>query len=137
MEFITWKDEEYSVGHPLIDAHHRIFFEMVHDLSAASKEATTTIGVGDVLGFLTDYITMHFQAEEQLMAEHHYPELDSHSLQHGEMTNQIGMIERRFHDDESSLTLDELLSVMQHWFLHHILNEDKKYVPWLGSKSRQ
>jgi hemerythrin len=126
MKFVEWKDE-YSVGDPLMDAHHRTFFEMVREQGQALKMGAETTNIPGLLDFLSDYIAMHFRAEERLLGEVDYPYLDQHRSLHRGLTEQVRELEQTFRANEESLNAEALLAFSQNWFFVHILQEDKKY----------
>lgn len=125
MEFIAWRDT-YNLGDILIDTHHRIFFEMVRDLTNTHHDGGQKLDASEVLEFLIEYIAMHFSAEESLMTSIGYPDLAAHKKVHADFTQRVDKINRELQQNPSALTLEELLSLAQSWFLEHILEEDMK-----------
>lgn len=130
MKVIEWKDE-YSVGDPLMDAHHRQFLNIVHELDQATSSGKQGVEPPAVLAFLVEYLDMHLRAEERLMERIGFPGLNAHEARHHEFENQILEIERAFNEDSTSLKLDDLFEVAQEWLITHILNEDKKFSPYI------
>lgn len=132
MEFIAWRDA-YNLGDNLIDAHHRTFFEMARDLVEMNQTNVQKLDVSEVLQFLTEYIAMHFNAEEQLMENIGYTQLAEHKVVHEAFTQRVVELTQQLQQDPSSITLKDLLSVAQKWFLEHILDEDMKIRDWIKS----
>ena len=62
MEFVEWS-EAYSVGDVLMDAHHRIFFQMVREFSKAPEQGSRD-AMKQRIAFLAEYAAMHLAAEE-------------------------------------------------------------------------
>lgn len=129
MKVIEWKDE-YSVGDPLMDAHHQQFLNVVHELDQAVSSGKQ-VDNRAVLTFLVEYASMHFRAEERLMERIGFPETKEHAVAHQDFKDKILEIERSYKKDDSSLTLEELFDVAQEWLITHILSEDKKYQPYV------
>jgi len=129
MKVIEWKDE-FSVGDPLMDTHHRLFLNMVHELDEAVSSGKD-VDKKAVLSFLIEYLDMHLRAEERLMAKIGFPEAEAHEATHHEFENKILEIERTFNQDKTSLRLEDLFEVAQEWLITHILKEDKKYQPYI------
>jgi len=130
MKIIEWKDE-FSVGAPLMDAHHRQFLNMVHELDQAVSSGKQDVDKKAVLTFLMEYLDMHLRAEERLMARIGFPEAKAHEAAHHEFENKISEIERAFSKDSSSLRMENLFELAQEWLITHILKEDKKYQPYV------
>jgi hemerythrin len=133
MEFVEWSDA-YSVGDVLMDAHHRIFFQMVREFSKApDKDARDAMK--QRIAFLAEYAGMHLAAEETLMREAGYPDIDKHKALHDAFAQKVYATRDAFLNDQGSVSADEILQTMQDWFLNHIKGEDQKYAPYLRRRS--
>ena len=130
MKVIEWKDE-FSVGDPLMDAHHQQFLNMVHGLDRDVSTGQRDVDKEAVLVFLIEYIDMHLRSEERLMVRIGFPEAKAHEAIHHEFENRILEIEQAFKKDSSSLRLKDLFELAQEWWVGHILKEDKKYKPYI------
>ena len=130
MKVIEWKDD-YSVGNPLMDAHHRQFLNAVHELDQAVSSGKQDVDKKAVLDFLIEYLDMHLRAEERLMARIGFPEAKAHEATHHEFENKVLEIERAFRKDSASLIMEDLFELAQEWLITHILKEDKKYEPYI------
>ena len=129
MEFVEWSDV-YSVGDGLMDAHHRIFFQMVKEFSKApDKDMRDTMK--QQIAFLAEYAGMHLAAEETLMREAGYPDIDRHKDLHDAFAHKVHAARDAFSTDQGSVSADAILQTMQEWFLNHIQDEDQKYAPFL------
>lgn len=125
MEFTQWT-AQYSVGDPLMDAYHHIFFKTIHDLSR--ELATLSIeAVQERIAFLVSYASMHFDSEEQLMQKIAFPEIEAHKELHQTFKEQLSAMQDRYLSNPSITTAEELLELSQAWLRQHILGEDMKY----------
>ncbi len=125
MEFVEWT-EKYSTGHPLVDAYHHIFFQMVEEFGLALQEGK----VGDMrdrIAFLVDYTFMHFDSEERLMEKAGYADLEAHRAAHQRFREQVNAIHERYRENPDDVKAEEVLSLVQDWFAHHILGEDLRF----------
>jgi hemerythrin-like metal-binding protein len=129
VELVEWNDS-YSVGNVLMDAHHRVFFGMVKEFSE-SPAMDDPDAMMKRIAFLVEYTAMHLGAEEKLMQQAGYPELEQHKKVHAAFARQILVAKEAFFKDQESVTPDQILEMMQDWFLHHIVGEDKKYMPFV------
>ncbi len=130
MEFITWR-EEYNLGDALIDAQHKTFFNLVKDLVNMNQVKGQKLDVKQVVDFLVDYVAMHFQAEEALMSRINYPQLAEHQLVHVSFTKKVNEVVQQVRENPESISLEDLLTITQGWFLDHILEEDIKLKDWV------
>ena len=125
MEFIKWL-EDYNLGNDLIDTHHITFFEMIKDLSNMDRNNENKVDIHQVSQFLSHYIDMHFTAEEALMERLNYPLKAEHHGLHEAFTQKVNEVIKQIDEKPGSISLDDLLSITQEWFLKHILTEDIK-----------
>ncbi len=125
MEFVEWT-EKYSTGHPLVDAYHHIFFQMVEEFGLALQQGDQA-GMQDRIAFLVDYTFMHFDSEERLMEKAGYADLEAHRAAHQRFKDQVNAVHRRYAENPDGVRAEEVLSLVQDWFAHHILGEDLRF----------
>ena len=123
---IEWKPY-YSVSEPSIDAQHQQIIRMINDLCQAIDRDDDRAVLRSVLDRLARYTATHFRHEEQILQEHGYPMLAEHKALHDEMQQRtIGLWSQI-----DQPTIHELLTFLKNWWLGHIQEEDKQYVPYL------
>jgi len=134
MEFIEWNDS-YKAGDPRMDAHHRVFFQMVAGLwKACEREDVLT--VAHRVSFLVAYTQMHFAAEEELMASCGFPGIAAHRLCHQEFSIRADALARALVEAPESVTMESVLTMMQGWFMNHILVMDQQFTPWMEKQNQ-
>lgn len=129
MEVLEWKDS-YTVGNTLLDAHHRVFFEMLKEFMAL-KDKNDREAIRLRIEFLIEYAAMHFGAEERLMLQSNFPDLKAHKATHDAFTQEILAIKAAFDKSPSTVSGDDVLKFMQNWLISHILGSDKQYLPYV------
>jgi len=129
MELVEWNDS-FSVGNVLMDAHHRIFFEMIKEFSKYTGKNDQE-SIKQRMEFLLEYAAMHLGAEEKLMLKAGYPELDGHKAVHDAFVQELLSIKESFDKDPTSITADKILQIMQDWLVTHIMGSDKRYMPYV------
>lgn len=132
MEFLQWT-ETYSVGDPLMDAYHHIFFQMVQAFGRAMSDLSPK-GIEERIAFLVDYTFMHFDSEERLLEEVGYPDLEAHKQAHLEFRERMLAIQHAYRANPSAVSAEELLALVQDWFAHHILGEDMRFKACVESR---
>jgi len=133
MEFVEWT-ERYSTGNALVDAYHHIFFQMVQEFGQSLQDEVPA-PMEDRIGFLVDYTFMHFDSEERLMEKGNYPDLEEHRQAHQGFRDKVQTIHRQYLESPDAVRAEEVLSLVQEWFAHHILGEDMKFKPYLGHQA--
>ena len=81
MTKIEWSNN-LSVGVDLIDDQHKLLIQKIADLAEAVNKTQGAEKILKTLGFMVEYTDFHFSAEEELMKEHDYPEMEYHLKQH-------------------------------------------------------
>ena len=127
MDFFTWKDS-FAIGIEEIDRQHKVFLEYLNECYQQTAR-NSSAGIDRHLHEkLKEYASTHFRFEESLMQARGYPNLESHVGQHKYFESQIaeldaGQAEGRVRTTES------LFVFLRDWFLSHILEDDRKFVP--------
>lgn len=129
MELVEWNDS-FSVGNTLMDAHHRVFFEMIKEFSGLA-DTNDHDAIKERIDFLVEYAAMHLGAEEKLMRKANYPGFDGHKAEHDAFTRELLSIKESFDKDSTSITGDSILKIMQDWLVNHIAGSDKRYMPYV------
>ena len=126
---IEWNDS-FSVGDTLMDAHHQVFFQMIEEFRNTPDKGDRVV-MKRYVDFLVEYTAMHLSAEEALMQEAGYPELDRHKSVHDAFARKVVAVADSLGDKQSPITGDEVLAIVQDWLVKHIMDEDKRYTPYI------
>jgi hemerythrin len=129
---IKWRDD-YNIGDELIDSQHQTLVKMINTLGTAREEGRVGDVLKDILVGIVDYTNFHFAAEEKHMEEKHYPLLSVHKSQHKVLINHVIKILEDYKSGKTNAA-DELLKIMQHWLIKHVLDQDRQYGNFLKRK---
>lgn len=129
MELIEWQ-ETYSVANQRIDQQHQRIVSMINQLGKAMETGAERPALVKILSDLAGYTKTHFQEEERLMEQAAYPELDGHKQRHAELNRQLADFYRTFYTS-SRPQAAEIMTFLQRWLFDHILEQDKRYIPFL------
>ncbi len=142
---IVWRDA-WSVGNDLIDAHHRHLLTLINtveDLLTTDRPRTELLEAIAQLGNYTDF---HFRREEQIMLLVQYAKYDDHKQAHGRLIEQLKQATQPILTplEEASPTTaglpeetrDNVVGLLRHWLVAHILKEDFKLKPLLAQYGR-
>lgn len=134
MAFFEWQ-ESYSVGIAEIDEQHRQLIHLVnmlHGTTRRSEQLATLESVLDefdvlfsVLNQLVDCTFYHFQAEAWLMAEHGFPEFETHRGEHARFGERIRGFQDTLAKSKTRLAPD-VVEFIRDWWHTHALCSDKK-----------
>jgi hemerythrin len=130
MSYIMWKDS-FNIGTKEMDEQHTIFVGYINDLYDAMQTGDAKTVVEPILTKLTDYIQLHFAAEERLLKANNYPMLEEQQNHHKYFISELNFMKSSFLN--KTQTAQNLLLFLKDWFLHHILSEDLKYVGFVNN----
>ena len=117
-----------SVGIPAIDEEHVAILEMIRAVQALDNTRSSRKKLKSVLMELMEYVTKHFQHEEQLMISADYPDVEEHIHKHNILAEQVSQMVM----DEGHLSPANLSEILESWLLEHIMEDDHQYVEHLG-----
>ena len=132
MAVISWK-EIYETGIVTLDNEHRGLIQEINRLYEAVRDKRGEEVLGEILTALVAYTVDHFQHEEKLLAEYHYPGLEEHQKIHQELIATVEELKQRAISGTEDLA-KELLTFLRAWVLEHILKVDKEYGAFLESR---
>ncbi len=78
---------------------------------------------------LINYVDIHFEREETLMAASGYEELDAHKAEHHQLTRRVKFYKDSYDRGPEVFDLDDFMSFLAVWLSNHILLADMDYVP--------
>lgn len=125
MEGIKWTDE-LSVGVAEMDQQHQKLLSMINRLISEQKVLSTPETIAQLITEMTDYAEEHFRAEEFLLSEYGYEDIDMQVDQHEAFIADIqNFIDAS--DVGANILSKALLDYLKQWLVQHILEEDMKY----------
>jgi len=126
-------DASLRTGFDHIDEEHRLFLEILAELSAQIQSGHHRQGVLDAFQGMRLYATGHFSDEEALMASLDYPEREAHGRLHVTFQTMVKDLEGRLHEGVGLVSL-ETLEFLGEWFIGHIRTEDQRYAAFAREK---
>lgn len=125
-------DNKYCVGHERIDHEHRVFLDLIVNVSHAEEQRSTKERIQRLLTELRKYAEFHFYSEENIMLDHGFPEYEAHRCEHAVL---VAELERRAHDYlRDEIPLDDLVEFLFRWFALHTTGSDKRLARHLSSR---
>jgi hemerythrin len=135
MIYLKWT-ENYSVNVAEIDEQHKKLFSLVNSMYDAMHAGTGRDMIGTVIAEFVEYTDYHFKTEEALLRCHAYPAYDEHKEMHERLFREARRIRAAF-DSGNAPTAIEVMVILTNWLNNHILEEDRKYKPYVEGKGRQ
>ena len=129
MPYIVWKDS-FDIGVKEMDEQHKLFVGYVNELFDAIQSGNAETIVAPILDKLTDYIQLHFAAEENILKSINYPMLENQKAQHAYFVSELTFLKSSFLN--KSQTAHNMFLFLKDWFIHHITTEDLKYAQFIN-----
>lgn len=132
---IAWTDD-LATGIDEIDSQHKDLFQRLNDLLDACSQQKGKEEIGKFLNFLSDYVILHFAAEEREMMKHQYPGIIDHKIEHSKFTLAIGDLKKEF--AQQGARIDVVLVAVRtsfEWLQFHIRKTDKALGVFLKAKA--
>lgn len=132
---IYWT-KELEIGVAPIDRQHRELFERIDALVNACQAGRCQDEVTSLMGFLQDYVQIHFGKEEELMRLSGYPELSAHAREHAGFSSHLQDLVKGFAEQGfTSPLLNDLNATLVDWLYEHVCGRDRILGQWLARQA--
>ncbi|MCF6178089.1 MAG: bacteriohemerythrin [Geopsychrobacter sp.] len=132
MAIISWKDC-YATGIEQCDEEHRDLVIRINSLYEAIRNKDAVEKLPRIIDDLVKYTLAHFVHEEELMAQHEYPELNEHQQKHADLKTRVEEFKAQLETGDEQLPL-KLFNFLRAWLLEHIVEVDQRYASFLKGK---
>lgn len=123
---LVWNKHQHGVGIALIDEQHRQIIDRVNQIANAVAAEAKSDALKEMLEDMLLFACEHFALEERLMAEHGYPEMESHVQEHlrmyQQLSNLVKTVLRTTGRDKAAL----VSAYLSDWAEGHILQADRE-----------
>jgi hemerythrin-like metal-binding protein len=128
MTYVVW-DESMETGDLLVDSQHQGLVALFNEMVAADQHVERATSVSDVLERLTEYVVVHFAAEEAMMASFGYPPdvAEAHKREHRALTERTRELVLSYRAGEIE-TVIPLVDFLKAWLSGHIEESDRRLV---------
>jgi hemerythrin-like metal-binding protein len=124
-----WRSE-FDTGIQAIDADHRKLVDLLNQVQDAVETGGAQATLQKVVRELVDYVTQHFDREEKMLEACNYPKLESHIDLHLDFAGRVRSLLGHDFASADKAEAQELMTFLSGWLIDHILQEDRKYIPW-------
>jgi hemerythrin len=128
--------EELAVGYPAIDNQHKELINKFTQFLDACHQHKGKVQLGELFGFLDNYVVLHFREEEQLMEQHQYPDLLTHRKHHQEFIRRLKELRSELAQEGSTISvLIHTNKALLYWLSTHIKQVDVALGKYLASST--
>ena len=125
MELFKWY-KTYSVNNEELDNHHKTLCKIINKLYENCLVNNQANCLDPIVEELVSYSNYHFSAEDQHMRNIGYKDIDKHIIEHNDFKQRALQLQQVVNKNDIELT-KELVIFLGNWFLHHVMEEDKKF----------
>lgn len=123
---IKWNDS-LNTGVEEIDQQHQELISRINNLLASMHQGEANTELMKVFQFLDDYVKMHFQTEEKIMAMSNYPQSSDHRAKHADFSKQVAELKKELETEGANAALViKTQRWLTSWWDEHINNVDKE-----------
>ena len=123
--FFKWSPD-FSVNIKTIDSQHQELINLVNGIFLAATALEKVNVIASMLEALKSYTQTHFDLEERLMQQAHYPDFEAHKLEHKKLLEQLDQVCKK-HLLEEKPVYFETLRFLKTWLKDHFTGLDSKY----------
>ncbi|MCA9772379.1 MAG: hemerythrin family protein [Myxococcales bacterium] len=133
---IAWTPD-LAIGDGMIDRQHKELFAQVDRLVTAIREKRNIEEVREIVDFLERYVIVHFDAEERLMEQAYFPDINSHRREHARFVEKWKGLKAIFEREGPSLAFALSLNrVVVSWLRYHIAVRDKAVGRYIAERAK-
>jgi hemerythrin len=125
MELFKWY-KSYSVNNEELDIHHKTLCNIINKLYGNCFVNDQPNCLEPIVEELVSYSNYHFSAEEQHMRNIGYKDIEKQISEHNIFKHKTLQLQHVVNKNDIELT-KELIVFLGKWFLHHVIEEDKKF----------
>lgn len=130
MILIHWKNS-FEIDQGIIDEQHQKLIRLINDLYTAFYEGQANKVIEAIIVELEAYTRYHFETEEALFSGIGFDQEAKHLQQHRFFEEKIKHFKEDFINEDLRLSY-EIMNFLRDWLQNHILDSDKKYIPYIG-----
>lgn len=135
MEKISWTDK-FSVGVERLDEQHRRLVGMINRLIDGHLAGEGGASLSELLADMAEYAREHLAMEEELLRRYRYPHLDAHLAGHDSFRENVAQFCLATNLGVEAIP-ENILRYLREWLLHHVLEDDMAYRPFLLQRGVQ
>jgi len=124
-------------GNAVVDSEHRELIALIDKLELAGS-GSDRVGPEEALDELSDYVFVHFQMEEKLMAREGYPAdaVEAHIAEHRVLDSKTQELVQQY-SDGTLTSVEPIVTFLYEWFQHHIAEVDRAMATWIRERHPQ
>ncbi|MEJ6949830.1 bacteriohemerythrin [Natronospora cellulosivora (SeqCode)] len=126
---MIWKDN-YNIGVKIVDQQHKELFNRLNSflkvVRSEEKLEDKLEEINKTLGFMEEYVVVHFESEEKVQKKYNYPDYEKHHEIHENFKREINEFKEKFNEDQyNEILIMEFSGKLLTWLISHVTGEDQ------------
>jgi hemerythrin len=122
---------DYEIGIHAIDVDHKTLFDTIALLGQHISDNAGSERIKATIHALLLYVDEHFEREERFLCGVGYPEFNAHKMEHDRFRESVFSLRDFQIEHPELIDAKKVISFLEDWLIHHILQVDKDYAPYL------
>jgi hemerythrin len=135
MKYKEWSSD-FEIGIGAIDQDHQTLFANIKQLGEHISQDRGPGRIEATINALSLYVDEHFKREERFMITAGYPDYEAHKKEHESFQDAVFSLRDFFKQHPDDIDAQKIINFLEDWLLHHILQVDKQYQPYLLGKKQ-
>ena len=137
---MIWRDS-LKIGVQKVDAQHKELFKRFNEFlqvvrGEEENQEVKARKIAETLNFLSEYVVVHFDSEEEIQQKYNYPGFEEHHQAHEEFKAQVADFQRRFKETKYNEDfIQEFSGRVLTWLINHVADEDQKIAQYVEGES--
>jgi hemerythrin-like metal-binding protein len=132
MNMLSWEKSK-EIGISESDRQHRQMVDMMNNVHLAVSQNRSQKAIANAINSLIDYTKVHFEWEEDMLAQANYPRLAEHKEEHKKLLLEIKQHSQDFERGNVKV-IEEAVSELNHWLVNHVVHSDKDYANFMSKR---
>lgn len=132
MDIIKWRSS-YETGIQSMDAQHQELIALINSMYRVLRQQEGADAITPILDKMAGYAEKHLREEEALLQKHGFPEYQEHLLLHNSYQEKLATLTDNWKQQDERAA-QNIYSFLRQWWLQHIVENDRKYGPFLQEK---
>lgn len=126
-------NSKYGLDIAGLDKDHLTLFHLIFLFEACKRKKFKVDSAVELLRKIIELAAIHFEAEEGLLEEYGFPDLENHKKEHERLLREIGSYAKRFEKAGERVSKKDVLFVNR-WMEDHLLNDDMNFKDFLKER---
>ena len=136
MPLIPWENK-FELGISEIDEQHKKMLSIINQLDDMFEgiKSNDQVEIDKVIKEMAEYALYHFTTEEKYFNLFDYEKKEEHIAIHDQYRTKISEWQEKYNETKDSKIFFEISNFLHDWWVWHINNTDRDYIPFMKANN--